>query len=123
MALDWARALQGCQLHHQSCNPLDPRGKAEAWSTEDNLAKNCGSGNKEHEPKLGHHPETGRDRHGGGASLLPYTPAGITDIFTTTTNNNNNNNSVGLSLHNETGIHCVLGPDAGLGIGLRVRIT
>ena len=30
---------KGCQLHHQSCNPLDPRGKAEAWSTEDNLAK------------------------------------------------------------------------------------
>ena len=39
MALDWVRSAQGCQLHHQSCNPLDPRGKAEAWSTEDNLAK------------------------------------------------------------------------------------
>ena len=26
MALDWARAVQGCQLHHQSCHPLDPRG-------------------------------------------------------------------------------------------------
>ena len=47
MALDWARAAQGCQLHHQSCNPLDPRGKAEAWLTEDNLAKKCGSGNEE----------------------------------------------------------------------------
>ena len=57
--LDWTRAAQWCQLHHQSCNPLDPRGKAKAWSTEDNLAKNCGSGNEEHEPQLGHHPEAG----------------------------------------------------------------
>ena len=39
------------------CNPLDPRGKAEAWSTEDYLAKNCGSENEEDEPQLGHHPE------------------------------------------------------------------
>ena len=28
--------------------------------TEDNLAKNCGSGNEEHEPQLGHHPEAGQ---------------------------------------------------------------
>ena len=42
MALNWARAAQECQLHHQSCGPLDPREKAEAWSTEDNPAKNCG---------------------------------------------------------------------------------
>ena len=27
------------------------------WSTEDSLAKNCGSGTEEHEPQLGHHPE------------------------------------------------------------------
>ena len=57
MALDWAHVAQGCQLHHQSSNPLDPRGKAEALSTEDNLAKNCGSGNGENEPELEHHPE------------------------------------------------------------------
>ena len=60
MALDWASAGQGCQSHHQSCNPLDPGGRggegAEAWSTEDNLAKNCASGNEEHEPQVGHHP-------------------------------------------------------------------
>ena len=36
MALDWAWAAQGCQLHHQSCNPTDPRGAAEVQSTEDN---------------------------------------------------------------------------------------
>ena len=60
MVLDWARAAQGCQLHHQGCNPLDPRGKAEAWSTKDNLAKNCGSGNEEHEPQLRNHPEAGQ---------------------------------------------------------------
>ena len=30
------------------------RDRTEAWSTEDNLAKNCGSGNEEHEPQLGH---------------------------------------------------------------------
>ena len=64
MALDWARAAQGCQLHHQSCNPLDPIGKAETRSTEDNLAKNCGSGTEEHEPQLGHHPEAGQCRTG-----------------------------------------------------------
>ena len=51
-----------CQLHYQSCNPLDPRGKAEAWSTEDNLAKNCRSGNED-EPQLGRHPEA-TDRQG-----------------------------------------------------------
>ena len=34
-------------------HPLDPRGKAGEWSTEDNLAKNCGSGTEEHEPQLG----------------------------------------------------------------------
>ena len=79
MALDWARAAQGCQLHHQSCTPLDPRGKEEAWLTEDNLAKNCGSRNEEDEPQHGA-PSRGwpvTDR-GGGASLLPYTPAGLT---------------------------------------------
>ena len=64
MALDWAHVAQGCQLHHQSCNPLDPRGKADAWSTEDNLAKNCGSGNEEHDPQLGHHPEAGQCQTG-----------------------------------------------------------
>ena len=80
MALDWARAAQGCQLHHQSCDPLDSRGKAEAWLTEenlvkncgdnlakncgDNLAKNCGSGTEEHEPQLGHHPEAGQRQAG-----------------------------------------------------------
>ena len=53
MALDWACAAQGCQLNYQSCNPLDPRGKSEVWSTEDNLAKNCGSGNEEDEQQLG----------------------------------------------------------------------
>ena len=40
VALEWACAAQGCQLHHQSCNILDPRGKAEAGSPEDSLAKN-----------------------------------------------------------------------------------
>ena len=55
-----ARAAQACQLHHQSCNPKDLRRKAEAWSTEGNLAKNCGSGNEEQEPQLGHHPEAGQ---------------------------------------------------------------
>ena len=60
MVLDWARAVQGCQLRHQSCDPLYPRGKAEAWSTEDNLAKNCGSRTEEHEPQLRHHPEAGQ---------------------------------------------------------------
>ena len=55
---------KGCQLHHQSCNPLDPRGKAQAWSTEDNLAKNCGNGNEEREPQLGHHPEAGQRQSG-----------------------------------------------------------
>ena len=29
-------------------------------STEGNLAKNCGSGSEDHEPLLGHHPETGQ---------------------------------------------------------------
>ena len=60
MALDWAHAALGCQLHHHSCNPLDPRGKAEPWSTKDNLAKNCGSGNEEDEPQLGHQSEAGQ---------------------------------------------------------------
>ena len=38
-----------------------------------------GSRNEEHESQLGHHPEAGHvtDR-GGGASLLPYMPAGVT---------------------------------------------
>ena len=39
---------------------LEPRVKAEAWSTEDNLAKNCRSGTEEHEPQLGYHPEAGQ---------------------------------------------------------------
>ena len=48
--------------------------------TEDNLAKNRESGNEEDEPQLWHLPDrgwpvTGR---GGGASLLPCTPAGVT---------------------------------------------
>ena len=60
MALDWARAAQGCRLHHQSFNPLDSRGKAEAWSTEDTLEKDCGRRNEEYEPQLGHHPEAGQ---------------------------------------------------------------
>ena len=60
IALDWARVAQGCQLHHQSCNPLNPRGKAEAWSTEDNLVKNCGSRNEKEEPQRGHHPKAGQ---------------------------------------------------------------
>ena len=60
MLLDWARAAQRCQPHHQSCNPLDPRGKVEVWSTKDNLVKNCGSSNEEHEPQLGHRPEAGQ---------------------------------------------------------------
>ena len=64
MALCWARAAQGCQLHHQSCNPLDPRGKLEAWSTEDNLEKNCGSGNEENEPQVGHQSEAGQRQTG-----------------------------------------------------------
>ena len=59
-ALDWAHFAQGWQLHHQSCNPPDPRGKVEAWSIEDNLVKNCGSRDQEHEPQLGHHPEAGQ---------------------------------------------------------------
>ena len=41
-----------------------PRGKVEAWSTEDYLAKNCGRGPEEHEPQLGHHPEAGQCRTG-----------------------------------------------------------
>ena len=42
------------------------------------LAKNCGSGNDQDEPRLGHHPEAGQWRTGsGGALLLPYTPAGV----------------------------------------------
>ena len=41
-------------------NPRDPREKLEAWSTEDNLVKNCGSGNEEDEAQLGHHPEAGQ---------------------------------------------------------------
>ena len=57
MALDWAYAVQWCQLHHQSCNPLDPRVKVEALSTEDDLSKNCGSRN---EAQLGLHPEAGQ---------------------------------------------------------------
>ena len=82
MALVWEPVAQGCQLHHQSCNPPDPRGrgKVEAWLTEDNLAKNCGSRNEEHESQLGHAPSRGwpvADRS-EGASLLPYTPAGVT---------------------------------------------
>ena len=47
-------------IHYQSCNPLDSRGKAEAWSTKDNLVRNCGSGNEENKPQLGHHPEAGQ---------------------------------------------------------------
>ena len=43
-----------------SHNPLDPRGYGEAWSTEDNLEKNCGNGGEEHEPQLGRHPEAGQ---------------------------------------------------------------
>ena len=39
---------------------MGPRGKAEAWSTEDNLAKNCGSGNENDEPQLGHQPAAGK---------------------------------------------------------------
>ena len=35
-------------------------GKAEAWLTEDNLVKNCGSGNEEDESQLGHQPEAGQ---------------------------------------------------------------
>ena len=66
MVMNWARAAQGCQLHHQSCNPLDPRGKVEVWSTEDNLAKNCVSRHEEHEPQLGHHPEAGQWQTGMG---------------------------------------------------------
>ena len=31
---------------------LDPRWKVEVWSTEDNLVKNCGSGNEEQEPHV-----------------------------------------------------------------------
>ena len=64
MTLDWACAAQGWQLHHKLCNPLDPRGKEEAWSTEDNLEKNCGSRNGEHEPQLDHHPEAGQRQAG-----------------------------------------------------------
>ena len=60
MALDWAHAVQGCQPHHQRCNALDSRGKADTWSTKDNPLKNCGSGNEEHELQLGHHPEAGQ---------------------------------------------------------------
>ena len=75
MALDWAHAAQGCQLHHQSFNPPDPRGKAEAWSTEDNLAKDCGSRNKEH--TWGTIPRLAVTDRGEGASLLPYMPAGM----------------------------------------------
>ena len=60
MALDSARAAQGGQFHHQSCNPLDPRGKAEVWLTEDSLVKNRGSGNEEDKPQLGHNPEAGQ---------------------------------------------------------------
>ena len=60
MALDWARAAQGCRLHHQSYNPLGPRGKAEAWSTEDKLTKNFESRNEEDDTQLGHHPEAGQ---------------------------------------------------------------
>ena len=60
MVLDWAGAVQGCQLHHQSCNPVDLRGKVEAWSTEENPVENCGGRNEEHEPHLGHHPEAGQ---------------------------------------------------------------
>ena len=44
----------------KGCNPLDPREKAEAWLTEDNLAENLGSENEEHKPELGHHPEAGQ---------------------------------------------------------------
>ena len=78
MLLDWAHAVQGCQLHHQSCSPLDLRGQAEAWSTKDNLVKNCGSGNEEDERQLWNHSELASDSKGGGASLLPYTPVGVT---------------------------------------------
>ena len=46
---------------NQSCNPLDPRGKAaKVWLTEGNLAKNCGSRNEEDEPQLGRHPMAGQ---------------------------------------------------------------
>ena len=69
MALDWAHAAQGCQVHHQSCNPLDPRGKAEElwkrkwrrWTTPEAPSRGW--------------PMTDRD---GRASLLPYMPAGVT---------------------------------------------
>ena len=60
MALSWACVVQGCRLHHKSCSSLDPVGKAEVWLTEDNLAKNSGSGNEEDTPQLGHHPEAGQ---------------------------------------------------------------
>ena len=52
--------LRKMPIHHQSCNPLETRGKAEVWSTEDNLVKNCGSRNEEDELQLGHHPEAGQ---------------------------------------------------------------
>ena len=64
LALHWARAAQGCQLCHQSCSALDSKGKAEEWSTKDNLAKASGSGNEDHEPHLGYHPDAGLDRQG-----------------------------------------------------------
>ena len=64
MVLDWARAAQGCQLHHRSFNPLDPSGKAEEWSTEDNLAKNCGSRNKNMNHSWGTIQRLASDRQG-----------------------------------------------------------
>ena len=33
---------------------------AEAWSTKDEFAKNCESGQEEDEPQLGHHPKAGQ---------------------------------------------------------------
>ena len=70
MALDWACTAQECQLHHQSWNPLDPRGKAEAGSTEDNLAKNCGRGNENVNNSRGIFERLTRDKTGGGGSLV-----------------------------------------------------
>ena len=58
----WTRHVLGEVANSitKNCNPLDLRGKAEAWSAEDNLVKNYGSGNEDHEPQLGHHPEAGQ---------------------------------------------------------------
>ena len=53
-----------------------PTKEGRSMSTKDNLAENCGSRNKE--PQLGHNPEAGQWDRGGGALLLPYTPASVT---------------------------------------------